>query len=253
MSSLATHLRQGTQDARNAAENTAFMRCCASGIVEREPFRKLLANLYFVYGALEKALFDHRNHPVVASIYFPELNRKDSLEKDLAFYYGEDWPDQIEASRTCLAYVVRIHAIANSQPELLVSHSYALYLGNLSDGQILRNIARLALELPPGQGTALYEFEQLPAVEAKQAFKTRYWQTLDILPVNEATCQKIVEEANDAFSLNQKLMHELEADLKAGIGESIFQQLTGGRNANSTALTSHLAPVTLMASGRPFG
>lgn len=250
MNSLSTCLRQGTHYAQSSADKTAFMKCCVQGVVEREPFRKLLAKLYFVYSTLEKALFDHRSHPVVEPIYFPELNRKVSLEADLAFYYGKDWPDQIEASRASVTYVVRIHAIANTQPELLVAHSYALYLDNLSNGQLLRNIARLALELPPGQGTALYEFKQLPTVEAKQAFKTRYWQALDALPINEAICQNIVEETNYAFHLTQKLMHELEADLKAAIGEPVFQRLTYRANSTSTALTTHPVPVALATPGR---
>ncbi len=218
MTHLATRLRQRTRQAHSAVDNTAFMKCFAKGVVKREPFRKLLASLYFVYSALEKALFEHRNSPAIAPIYFPELNRQNNLEKDLVFYYGEDWPDQIEASRACLAYVVRIHAIANAQPELLVAHAYVRYLSDLSGGQMLRNIARLSLELPSNQGTALYEFKKLPTARAKQLFKEKYQQALDQLPGDESTLQRIVAEANYAFSFNQKLLNELEPDLHAALG-----------------------------------
>ena len=88
-SNLASQLREGTKHSHTMAENTAYMKCFLKGIVEKEPFRKLLANLYFVYSTLEAEILRHRNHPVVGLIYFPELNRQASLEKDLAFYYGE--------------------------------------------------------------------------------------------------------------------------------------------------------------------
>ena len=45
MSNLSTSLREGTQQSHTAAENTAFMKCLMKGIVEREPLRKLFADL----------------------------------------------------------------------------------------------------------------------------------------------------------------------------------------------------------------
>ena len=88
MSNLSTSLREGTQQSHTAAENTAFMKCLMKGIVEREPLRKLFADLYFVYDALETALRHNLDHPSVGAIYFSELNRAESLADDLAFYYA---------------------------------------------------------------------------------------------------------------------------------------------------------------------
>ena len=48
---LAAQLRQGTAHSHTVAENTAFMKCFLKGIVEREPFRKLISDLYFLYSA----------------------------------------------------------------------------------------------------------------------------------------------------------------------------------------------------------
>jgi len=90
----------------------------------------------------------------------------------------------------------------------------------------LRNIIRSALNLPPDQGTALHEFEQIPTIEAKRAFKEMYRDTLNALPIDDATIQRIVDEANYAFALNRDVVHELEADVKAAVGEHVFDLLT---------------------------
>ncbi|GAB4382127.1 MAG: biliverdin-producing heme oxygenase [Elainellaceae cyanobacterium] len=223
---LAQRLREGTQRSHTAAENTAFMKCFLKGVVEREPFRKLLANLYFVYDALESELRRHQADPILGQMYFPELNRSASLERDLAFYYGDNWREQIAPLPAGQVYVDRIHEVANTDPVLLIAHAYTRYMGDLSGGQALRKIIRSALSLPADQGTALHEFEQLPTPEAKRAFKEKYRDAMNGLAIDDATIQRIVDEANDAFTLNRDVMHELEEDVRAAIGEHVFDLLT---------------------------
>ena len=226
MSDLASQLREGTKQSHTMAENTAYMKCFLKGIVEKEPFRKLLANLYFVYTTLEAELLRHRDHPVVGLIYFPELNRKASLEKDLAFYYGDNWQDQIAPSEAGKVYVDRIKEISNSKPALLVAHSYVRYMGDLSGGQALKNIVRSALSLPPDQGTNFHQFDAFPSVEARRGFKGRYRDALNSLPVDNELIKKIVAEANAAFALNRDVMHALEPEVKAAIGDHVFDLIT---------------------------
>jgi heme oxygenase len=159
-------------------------------------------------------------------MYFPELNRTANLEKDLAFYYGDNWREQIAPLPAGKVYVDRIHAIANSDPELLIAHAYTRYMGDLSGGQSLKNIIRSALSLPPDQGTGLHDFEQIPTIEAKRAFKEKYREALNSLAIDDATIQRIVDEANQAFQLNRDVVHELEDDVRAAIGEHVFDLLT---------------------------
>lgn len=233
-SHLASSLREGTQQSHTAAENTAFMKCFLKGIVEREPFRKLLANLYLVYSAIEESLETHRNHPLVGALYFPELNRKQNLEKDLAFYYGDNWRSEIAPLKAGQVYVDRIREISNTDPVCLIAHAYTRYMGDLSGGQALKGIVRSALNLPSDRGTALYEFDQLPTVEAKRAFKETYRQALDSLSVDEETIQRIVAEANYVFTLNRNVVDELEADVRAAIGEHAFDLITRQDRPGST-------------------
>lgn len=233
-SNLASKLREGTKQSHTMAENTAFIKCFLKGIVEKEPLRKLMADFYFVYSTLEEAFEQNRNHPVISLIYFPELNRKENLEKDLAFYYGENWREQITPSLTGKVYVERIREVAATEPALLVAHAYTRYMGDLSGGQGLRKIVRSSIELPAGLGTAFYEFDQIPSPEDKRIFKDKYRQALDSLPVDDELAQKIVDEANLAFSLNRDVAHELEPEVRKAIGDTLFIQITRQDKIGST-------------------
>lgn len=227
---LATMLREGTKKSHSMAENMGFIKCFLKGVVEKNSYRKLAANLYFVYGAMEEEMERLKDHPIVGKIYFPELNRQPSLAKDLQFYYGPNWKNEIQITPAGQAYVERIHEIAKNQPELFAAHSYTRYLGDLSGGQILKNIAQKAMNLD-GEGTAFYEFE---TISDEKAFKNMYRQALNDLPVDEATAEKIVEEANDAFRMNMKMFQELEGNLIMAIGKMLFNTLTSRRRRGST-------------------
>lgn len=232
---LATKLREGTKTSHSMAENVGFVKCFLKGVVEKASYRKLVANLYFVYSAIEEEMQRLRNHPIVSKIYFPELDRKASLERDLTYYYGLDWREKIAPSPAAQEYVQRIRDISANNPELLAAHSYTRYLGDLSGGQILKGIAQRGMNLTDGNGTAFYEFE---TISDEKAFKTKYRQSLDEFPVDEATADRIVDEANHAFGLNMKLFQELEGNLVKAIGRMLFNTLTRRRTRGSTELAT---------------
>jgi heme oxygenase (biliverdin-producing, ferredoxin) len=234
-SNLASKLRVGTKKAHTMAENVGFVKCFLKGVVEKNSYRKLVGNFYFIYSAMEEEMEKHRNHPIVSKINFPELNRKQSLEEDLSFYYGFNWREQIQLSSAGEAYVQRIREISATAPELLVAHSYTRYLGDLSGGQILKNIAVTAMQLGEGQGTAFYEFAAIPN---EKEFKAKYRQALDELAIDEATADRIVDEANDAFGMNMKMFQELEGNLIKAIGVMLYNTLTRRRTRGSTELAT---------------
>lgn len=234
-SNLASKLRVGTKKAHTMAENVGFVKCFLKGVVEKNSYRKLVGNFYFVYSAMEEEMSKHSLHPIVSKINFPELNRKHSLETDLAYYYGSNWREQIQLSPAGKAYVERIREISQKEPELLIAHSYTRYLGDLSGGQILKNIAMTAMNLSDGQGTAFYEFADIPD---EKGFKAKYRQALDELPIDDATADRIVDEANAAFGVNMKMFQELEGNLIKAIGVMLFNSLTRRRARGSTSLVT---------------
>lgn len=235
-SNLATLLREGTKKAHTMAENVGFVKCFLKGVVEKTSYRKLVANLYFVYSAMEEEMERHQQHPILSKIYFQELNRQRSLEQDLKYYFGSQWREQVTLSPAGEAYVQRIREVSNSdQPELLIAHLYTRYLGDLSGGQILKGIAQRGMNLSDGEGTAFYEFEEIP--DEKQ-FKATYRQRLDELPIDQTSANQIVDEANAAFGLNMKLFQELEGNLVKAIGQMLFNTLTRRRTRGSTELAT---------------
>lgn len=229
---LATKLREGTKESHTMAENVGFIKCFLKGTVEQTSYRKLTANLYFVYSAIEEEMEKHKEHPVLSHIYYPELNRKASLEQDLVYYYGPAWRNEVTSpSPAGEEYVRRIREVSASEPELLVAQSYTRYLGDLSGGQILKKIAKTAMGLNDGQGTAFYEF---PDIDDEKAFKNKYRQALNDLPVDETMANRIVDEANDAFEMNMNMFKELEGNLIKAIGKMLYNTLIAKRIKGST-------------------
>lgn len=234
-SNLASKLRVGTKKAHTMAENVGFVKCFLKGVVEKNSYRKLVANFYFIYSAMEEEMEKHSQHPIVSKINFTQLNRKHSLEQDLSYYFGANWREEIKLSSAGEAYVQRIREISATEPELLIAHSYTRYLGDLSGGQILKNIAVTAMNLSEGQGTAFYEFAD---ITDEKAFKAKYRQTLDELPIDDSTGDRIVDEANAAFGMNMKMFQELEGNLIKSIGVMLFNSLTRRRQRGDTELAT---------------
>ena len=190
----------------------------------------LVADLYFVYTAMEEEIAKLGDHPVVGPVGMKELNRREALEQDLTYYFGAGWKDQIQPSPSAAAYVERIHAVAQESPELLVGHHYTRYLGDLSGGQILKNIAQKAMNMDGDDGLRFYVFDD---IADEKAFKTTYRSAMDELPIDQAM-EDWIEEANYAFHLNMNMFKELEGNPAAAIGKVLFGFPTRRQRAGST-------------------
>ena len=210
VTNLAEQLRQGTTKSHSMAENVSFVKSFLGGVVDKKSYRTLLANLFFVYSAIEEEMYRNKNHHAILPIYFDQLNRKKSLEKDLSYYYGSDWLSLVSPSPITQIYVDRIHEIGKNQPELLVAHVYTRYMGDLSGGQILKNIAKNAMQLSDDYGTEFYVFRD---IKNDKEFKQKYRKALDSISVTENQVDLIISEANVAFNLNMKMFQELNFNI----------------------------------------
>ena len=103
----------------------------------------------------------------------------------------------------------RIREVSEDDPELLVGHHYTRYMGDLSGGQILKNIAEKSLKLRPGEGLHFYDFDK---IEDKKAFKNTYRNVLNHLRINQSQANAIITEANFAFRLNMYMFDELQGN-----------------------------------------
>ena len=59
---LAAQLREGTKKSHTMAENTGFVSCFLKGVVDKLSYRKLVADLYFVYEAMMTDLSAKRSN-----------------------------------------------------------------------------------------------------------------------------------------------------------------------------------------------
>lgn len=207
---LAKQLREGTTKSHSMAENVSFVKSFLGGVVDKKSYRKLVANLFFIYSAIEEQIEKNKDHEAVKFIYFTELFRQSSLSEDLRYYYGLNWVDQITPSSATKLYVNRINSIGIDQPELLIAHAYTRYIGDLSGGQILKKIAVNAMNLTNNMGVSFYDFK---AIEDEKVFKEEYRKALNNIPLSENQISQIITEANIAFNLNMQIFKELDSGL----------------------------------------
>jgi len=137
---------------------------------------------------------------------YPTLRRSESLKKDMDFFYGEKWQDDIQPSPAAMAYVARIKEIAEAKPYLMVAHQYTRYLGDLFGGQMMSGMARRSLSLENGDGTAFYTFDDIPSAKD---FITEWYTSLNALDLTQQQKEDIVDEANLVFELNIDVLQEL--------------------------------------------
>jgi len=206
---FSKELKIGTKKSHSAAENTSFVASFLRGVVDKESYKKLVSDLYFVYSAMEEEVDKLKDHPIIGQLQLSDLKRVNALEQDLRFFYGPIWRSLVTPSEACNQYVNRIREVAKNEPELLVGHHYTRYLGDLSGGQILKGIAEKALALGDGQGLKFYDFEK---IEDTKAYKAGYRGILDGLPITEQQADAIIVEANYAFRLNMYMFDALEGN-----------------------------------------
>ncbi|XP_030646452.1 heme oxygenase 2 [Chanos chanos] len=219
---LSELLAAGTKEVHEKAENTQFVKDFLRGRISRELFKLGAVALYYTYTAMEEEIEKNKDHPHFAPLYFPnELHRHEALARDLEYFYGEDWENQISCSPATQKYVDRIHEIGQDDPVLLVAHAYTRYMGDLSGGQVLKKVAQRALKLPPtGEGLNFYQFD---GIHSAKAFKQLYRSRMNELELDAATKERIVAEAVLAFQFNMEVFGELEE-----IGKTLQDDVVDG-------------------------
>ena len=219
---LSKELKTGTKKSHSAAENTKFVASFLRGVLDPEEYRKLIANFYFVYRAMEEEISKHHDDVGVAVIDDPVLYRTQSLERDLRYYYGPNWRAIITPTDACQQYVNRIREVDKM---LLIGHHYTRYIGDLSGGQILKGIAEKAMtDLPEGEGLHFYDFDD---IEDAKEYKNEYRATLDALELDQSQIDAIISEANYAFKLNMNMFDEIEGSARKSLWV-MFTKWIGG-------------------------
>jgi heme oxygenase len=217
--SLSIELKEGTKQSHSAAENTKFVSSFLRGVVDKEQYKQLIANFYFVYRAMEEEIEKRRGDSTLGKLFFTELNRVPALEQDLRYFYGPIWRSIVQPTDQCQRYVNRIREVAEDDPELLIAHHYTRYIGDLSGGQILKKIAERTI------GTEGLNFYEFPNITDKKGFKASYKTMLDTLDLDQHQINAIIVEANYAFRLNMYMFDELQGSSWLGFLKYIMGRL----------------------------
>lgn len=197
-----------TKESHVRAENTELMLSFQRGKVTLPQYKLLLCSLYEIYQALEEELDRNSDHPSVAPIYFPaELARLKSIEKDLEYFYGQDWREKIVIPAATKRYSHRLRQIGKENPEFLLAHAYTRYLGDLSGGQVLGRIAQKSMDLKNGDGLSFFAF---PGVSSPNLFKQLYRSRMNSVELTEEERNGVLEEAVRAFEFNIQVFEDLQ-------------------------------------------
>ncbi|KAF9897540.1 hypothetical protein BX616_005390 [Lobosporangium transversale] len=113
-------------------------------VLDYRIYRQLLLGFYYVYKTFEEEYENHLKkvsqiHPWVLHAYAPELRRTEAFEADLAYFYGEDWKQNVSPSKSLQQYMEHIRDIGKHHPEKLVAFPATMYLGIFFGGQIVRS------------------------------------------------------------------------------------------------------------------
>ncbi|QGQ19833.1 biliverdin-producing heme oxygenase [Cellulomonas sp. JZ18] len=204
---LSVRLRTGTRADHEAAERSAFVEHLLSGALTRDAYVDLAVQQHAVYTALEEvgdALL--ATTPDASAVVLEDLRRLPSIEDDLAFLLGADWPARARVLPATARYAAHLREHATTLPRW-VAHAYTRYLGDLSGGQVVHRMMQRHYGLGE-QGLSFYRFAAAPRVTP---FKDEYRDRLDALPLTEEQRREVVDEARRAFALNRGVFADLGA------------------------------------------
>jgi heme oxygenase len=201
------HARIGK--AHHQAEGMAFSRSLLAGEATPPQLAALLRTLAPAYALLEQEAPERACALGAGAIPWTDLARATALQRDLGQLAA------LEATPLSPAgtlWLERLRLLAQQAPHRLMAHVYVRYGGDLSGGQQLAAQANAILErrgLPP---LAFWNFERpIPALKAA------LHDGFEALDLSDAEEEELLEEAETAFLLTQRLLAEL-ADLNTDDG-----------------------------------
>ncbi|MFT4307571.1 MAG: biliverdin-producing heme oxygenase [Microbacterium sp.] len=202
---FSTALRERSAGAHSGSEGAGFMSDLIKGEGTREDYVALVAQHWFIYGALEAAAERMKADPVASVFITDRLTRLPALEADLEFLLGPDWRERITPLPTTQRYVERIDRVGATWPGGFIAHHYTRYLGDLSGGQFIGRLMARRFGFDTN-GIGFYLFADI--ADPKE-FKEVYREQLDAAPWDEAEKERVIDEVLLAYRFNTELFEDL--------------------------------------------
>ncbi|MEE3852382.1 biliverdin-producing heme oxygenase [Gordonia sp. LSe1-13] len=200
--SVSESLRSATAEAHDRAERATFVDDLMSGRLDAAGYRRMAAQLYFIYRALESVGDELAGDAVAGPVVDERLRRLPRLTADLTAL-GID-PDGVAPLPGVAGYVAAIEA-TRTDPARFVAHHYTRYLGDLSGGQVIRSRMKLHYGLTD-ETLSFYVFDE---IDKLKRYKDGYRETLDRLPLDAEQMRALIDEAVEAFEHNERMFAEL--------------------------------------------
>lgn len=197
-SDLAARLRLETQTLHIEAERSGYIQDILKRRASRTGYALFLRNLLPAYQALEKALVQHADHGVLKLFDWPPLFRSEAITSDLealSLMSTEEAPSLLPEGQ---AYADHIGKAEAADPVRLIGHAYVRYIGDLSGGQIVKNL----LSAAPGLEQDMLGFYDFPGITDAGAYKEDFRASLNRAGIMVSDIDGIVDEAKKGFRLN---------------------------------------------------
>lgn len=206
-------VRSATAADHGRAAASGFMSALFRRELPLAAYTEMVAQQAFAYAVLEQAADAVSTHPVAGVFVDDALRRSPALVADMQVLVGPDWIERHRPSEATRTFCARMEAVCTEAPERLVAHHYTRYLGDLSGGQMIGQIACQTYGLAPGAGASFYDFDAIPDVEA---YKEQYRRRMDQASWSEDERDALLDEVRIAYRLNTDVVDELDRRLGAG-------------------------------------
>ena len=79
--------------------------------------------------------------------------------KQLSVICRPGWEASVAPSKPVQHYLLRLQAVARSQPHLLIGHSFAMHAALMAGGQLTKRMLTKHVKLELGKGTATFDYQ----------------------------------------------------------------------------------------------
>lgn len=119
-SDFSSELRNSTKDVHDASDRLINLKL-AVVLTDTKLYAEAIAEFYFVFRTIEECIDRLKDDPRISQFYIKEMFRKEAFERDLQYFLGPDWSENIKPSIPAQAYCDRIYEITDTNPVLLIA------------------------------------------------------------------------------------------------------------------------------------
>lgn len=203
--SLSAQLKQTTDALHRQAERHPMQRALVTGQLDTAAYAALLAQLWLVHDALERAVqqvieSDSPAGQALGTVWQPGLAHANQVLDDLAFFQGT----KASASPATAALTGHIDDLAQTAPVGLLGLLYVLE-GSLNGGRHIAAALRKTYGLTGTQGTRSLD----PYSDEQPAMWQRWKHRLDSLTLDPADRDLIIASAQTMFQALTAIFDDL--------------------------------------------